>query len=596
MIGDSLTFFLRSKYFKEIFFLIGKDIKKIPFIIVFFLLVGVLDLLSIGVIVPFVGFILNPETIYQMKYINFFYDFISNYSEYEIFIIFSISLVLIFVLKVSGIIILQFIIIKFGNNKLTKLRSILLRNYQLMPYNNFIERNSSKYIYAMNSLCPTFTSRVLVPILKMISDIITCSLILFFLIWFSGLVLIYFFLFVFALVMLYYLVFRSKLNFFGKLKNISNTNIIKILTESIYGFKEIRIINAEKYFYKDLLKNARNYSNIDSFIQTVSLAPRYLLELLIILSLVGMLVFSHTTDNSYVEAIPLMTMFSFAAIRLLPLINSIFVNIINLRANRNSVNLLYKDFKALGLQKPLNLDLFDNKSLNKFKEMEFKNITYRYPGSKKTTINNLTFSIKSGQFLGIVGSSGSGKTTVLNLLLGFLTPSSGQIFFNGKNIEDANNTWIQNFAYIPQEIFLIDDSLKKNIALGVPNNEINKKRLSLALKKTKLSSLISNLPMGEDTIIGDRGIKLSGGQRQRIAIARALYFNRNVLILDEATSELDEISEKEIVNQITQLGTNVTIIMIAHRLNSLIRCDEILKIENGQIVDKGSFTKVIGNI
>jgi ABC-type bacteriocin/lantibiotic exporter with double-glycine peptidase domain len=224
-----------------------------------------------------------------------------------------------------------------------------------------------------------------------------------------------------------------------------------------------------------------------------------------------------------------------------------------------------------------------------------RSISFKYEGATKASLKEINFSLKKGDSIGIIGTSGAGKTTLIDVLLGLLNPQKGVIYLDDNKLTgDRWDDWRKQVAYIPQEIFLFDDSLKKNIALGIKEELIDDERLNKAVSQAQLRSLVEELPQGVDTIIGEHGVLLSGGQRQRIALARAFYFQRNVLIMDEATSALDDATEKEITKEIRMLKNKVTMIVIAHRFSTVQHCDKIYRLENGEIVAEGSFTEVVG--
>ena len=230
-----------------------------------------------------------------------------------------------------------------------------------------------------------------------------------------------------------------------------------------------------------------------------------------------------------------------------------------------------------------------------FKSLKIDNISFQYPNAKTKAINSVSFEIHSGESIGIIGPSGSGKTTLIDILLSLLKPQEGRILYNSALLSEKEGNWRSQIAYLPQQVFLIDSSLKLNVALGDDESSFDEKRLTSALKKARLSELADQLPQGVDTLLGERGIRLSGGQRQRVALARAFYHGRNILVMDEATSALDNETEREIVNEIELLKGEVTMIVIAHRLTTLQHCDKIFKLKDGQIVNSGTYNQLISN-
>ena len=287
-------------------------------------------------------------------------------------------------------------------------------------------------------------------------------------------------------------------------------------------------------------------------------------------------------------------MFSIAAIRLFPSANQIVSGISHIRFGRPIVELLYKDLKNLDQN---NFDYEKNtKNENPlFESIELKDISFSYPSRDFKVINNISLKINKGDSVGIIGPSGSGKTTLLDILLGLIKVNSGEILLNGKDLDKSLDEWKSHVAYIPQNIFIIDDTVTRNIALGIPDNLVDTTKLNNSINQSKLSELINQMPEGLNTLLGEAGIQLSGGQRQRVALARAFYHNRDILVMDEATSALDSETEAEIVNEIKNLKGNKTLIVIAHRLSTIKYCDYIYRVNEGRIVGQGDYKTVVGN-
>ena len=585
----------KGTYLSEIIFLLGRDLVKIPFLIICFLMIGILDVLGIGLIVPFVSLLVAPEMLERPEF-----DFLQNYLDIDgdttsLLMFFSLALGLTFFLKTVGAILIHWMIVKFTNNKMLGLRSHLMRSYQSLPYDKYIQRNSSEYIFAMQSLTSTFSGRVLLPGLKAISDGIVCCGILILLAFASGVILAYLAAVLAVSVLVYDRFSKKMLIAYGERKNTSATKMLSRLNEGIQGLKEIRILNAESYFYRGLVENAKIFSENDSRTQAIIIAPRYLIELLIVGFLIGLVSVTASSEEELQKLIPVLTIYSFAALRLMPSTNSVLTNVLALRANRNAVALLYKDMKDIEevshiTSQPADID----KDNDPFLKLELRDLTYTYPTAKRPALQNISLVIKAGQSVGIIGASGAGKTTILDVLLGLLEPSTGEVLFNGRALSATRADLMKNVAYLPQEIFLADSSLRENVALGLMPGEIDELLLVKSLEMARLSDLILELPQGLDTVIGEQGVRLSGGQRQRIALARAFYHQRTVLVFDEATSALDNDTESEIVTEIHQLKRRKTVIMIAHRLSTLQHCDIIVKLHKGRIVDVGSFDAIVG--
>ena len=342
------------------------------------------------------------------------------------------------------------------------------------------------------------------------------------------------------------------------------------------------------------MDNAKGLSNTMRLKDFISSVPRYFLELIMILFVVVIVVLYSYQNKDLELIIPVLTMFSIAAIRLFPSVNQIVGGISQIRFGRPVVSLLYKDLKIVDNFNFEQKNNENNKTLA-FETIELKDVSYSYPARNIMVIDNLSMKIKKGDSIGIIGPSGSGKTTLLDILLGLIQIDNGNVEFNGKDLYNYLNDWKSHVAYIPQNIFIVDNTITRNIALGEPDELIDFERLNNAINQSKLSQLIEQMPKGVDTLLGEDGVQLSGGQRQRIALARAFYHNREVLVMDEATSALDNETELEIVNEIKLLKGNKTLVVIAHRLSTVKHCDYIYKLDEGKIVDKGTYMSVVGS-
>ena len=461
-----------------------------------------------------------------------------------------------------------------------------------MPYVEYTQRNSAEYIYNMNAV-GTFTQGVLVSGLRICTEIIVGLFIFIFLVFQDPFVLLILIILLGSFIFMYDLIFRKRIKRYGTFVNIHTTEMLKKINESVHGLKEVRILGNEKYFYDQVLSHSAGLSNTMKRKDFISSVPRYFLELIMILFIVSIVVLYSYQDKELELVVPILTMFSIAAIRLLPSVNQIVAGISHIRFGRPIVSLLYKDLVGA---KDHHFDTNTN-NFNKdssFKSIELRNVSFSYPSRDYKVINNLTIKINKGDSVGIIGPSGSGKTTLLDILLGLIEVDKGSVLFNGADLNHHSYKWKSHVAYIPQNIFIIDDTITRNIALGVPDDLIDHAMLNNSINQSKLTELINQMPEGTSTLLGEFGIQLSGGQRQRIALARAFYHNREVLVMDEATSALDNETEAEIVDEIKHLKGDKTLIVIAHRLSTVKHCDYIYRIHKGKIAEEGNYESVVG--
>ena len=578
------------QYAKEILYLLEEDKWKLPLIILFFLIMSLLEVLGISLIAPYAALIINPNILVEK------YTFLENfgvpiYSD-NILLIMSILLITLFVVKTIGLSLINWLIFSFCYERQIKIRAKLMRSYQSMPYVEYTQRNSAEYIYNMNAV-GTFTQGVLVSVLRIFTEIIVGLFIFIFLVFQDPFILLILIILLGSFIFIYDLIFRKRIKRYGTFVNIHTTEMLKKINESVHGLKEVRILGNEKFFYDQVLTSSAGLSNAMKRKDFISSVPRYFLELIMILFIVSIVVLYSYQEKDLELVVPILTMFSIAAIRLFPTVNQIVSGISHIRFGRPIVSLLYKDL--VGAENH-NFDTYIN-NLNEdspFKSIELRNVSFSYPSRNYKVIDNLSIKINKGDSVGIIGPSGSGKTTLLDILLGLVEVDKGRVLFNKTDLNNHSHKWKSHVAYIPQNIFIIDDTISRNIALGVPDDLVDHAMLINSIKQSKLAVLIKQMPEGVNTLLGESGIQLSGGQRQRIALARAFYHNREILVMDEATSALDTETESEIVNEIKLLKGNKTLIVIAHRLSTVKHCDYIYKIDKGKIVKKGNYESVIG--
>ena len=387
----------------------------------------------------------------------------------------------------------------------------------------------------------------------------------------------------------YYLIRNKSLNW-GKKRQYFDGKKIQSLQQAFGGIKEIKLHNKESTFFQffsEFNYGSSNMSRNQSFISTF---PRFWLEFIVIICFFLIVYFLKISGEEIQSIIPTLAIFGAAAFKVYPSTNKILNSAQMIKYNVPVINLIYKEMNLPDLVKDSN-----NNELNKiiFKKNISINInSFRYSDSGNKVLKDVKFEILKGSALGIIGHSGAGKSTLIDIILGLLKSNVELVNVDGLNIHKNIISWQKQIGYVPQSIYLMDDTLKKNIAFGIKETEIKNEKLHNSLELSQLSKIIPNLEKGLETFIGENGIRLSGGQRQRIGIARALYSNPEILVLDESTSSLDYKTEKEILDSIKNLKGLVTTIIISHRVNNLKFCDNVLVLEKGQIIFIGPFEEL----
>ena len=580
------------QYLIEILYLVGESRSKLPALILLFLFSSILDLLGLGLIAPYVSLIMNFE--------NQNIDWIGNKiialglpMEQEFILIWmGVLLITVFLFKALTALYINHTIIVFSNMQEVRLKSYLMQTYQHLPYTEYIKRNSAEYVNAIIGHTISFRGALEMG-LKTLSDGIIAIAIFSLLALTNGIALSLLVIILGVLVFGYDRMFRSRIKEYGRQSHHYATRLVQGVNEGIEGFKEIRILGREKYFYDLIKHNAERWTQNQGKTNIISSSPRYFLEFVLITFIVMLVITAYLFGNNLKALVPTIGFIGMAALRLLPVIHGLSNSLVHLRHNRFAVGWLYTDLIKLK-ESPKSVWESSTKSTNgEFHELVLDGIQYFYPESKMPALDQISLRIQEGETVGFIGPSGAGKTTLVDLILGLLKPSKGSLLYNGEELKGSLSRWQSQIAYLPQQVFLIDNTLRNNVALGINDNEIDDQLVHESLNNASLQEFVDTLPQGIETKLGERGVRLSGGQRQRVAIARAFYHGRNVLVMDEATSALDHETESEIVEEIKRLKGKKTIIVIAHRLTTVQHCDRIYCLEKGKIVNSGPPSKIL---
>jgi ATP-binding cassette, subfamily B, bacterial PglK len=584
------------KYIKEILFLIGDDKSKLPRLILLFLTSSILDLVGIGLIVPYLSILANPELL-ESGSIAIIIDTLGISGNTEnIFIIFGIILALTFFLKSISALLINKAILSFVENQQIKLRSFMMESFQALPYDKFVSRNSSEYIQIIQNLVSTFSNSVLQSFLRLLSEGLVIFFILGLLAWTNGPILGSFLFILIGILYFFDRKFRSRVGSYGENASEGGRQMVQGIHEGIEGLKEIRILGVEKYFYNLMRNGAKQLSNYSLKSQIISSSPRYMMEFFIVFFIVFFVVSSLLLGGNIKSFLPTLAIFGAASLRLMPSINLFASGITQFRFGRYATSKIYEELINLKSFLRTKDNLLNGGSIfEPFQTLFLKHISFSYPGAKNKALNQVSLKFDLGESIGLIGPSGSGKTTLVDVILGLLNPQEGAILYNGSSFEEMIGSWRSQIAYLPQNVFLIDNTLRRNVALGLPDEDINDDEVIAALKKAQLEAFLEGLPFGINTALGERGVRISGGQRQRIALARAFYHKRSILIMDESTSALDNETENLIVEEIKRLKGEKSMIVIAHRVTTVQHCDKIFILADGQLKET-NYNAIKGSI
>lgn len=541
------------------------------------------ELLGVSAILPVVNVATSPETIEQTWYLSWIQQTLGLQDAGQMLIVLSVILIIIYILKNVYVTIMynmQYSFI-FGNQK--KLAVKLMDCYMHQNYLFHVSKNVAELQRNVTSDVNGFFTVVL-NFLQFLAEISVCIVLVIYLLMQDFVTTMAVAVLLFIFVGLFAGIFKKILGEKGRKNREVNVQVTKWILQSFSGIKEIKVINAEDFFIDNYNKYYSQFATLQRQQSMLTFLPRPVMETVCICGLLLAVILKLTIDSSDIASfIPTLSVFAIAAFRMLPSFNRITGYLGGIMFSIPSIDAIYKDLKEveqLLKQREIIEKIDENMSLTKSIQME--HVSFKYPESDKWILKNANIEIRKNSSVAFIGASGAGKTTAADLILGLLEPEEGRILVDDTDIRTNIAAWHQKIGYIPQTIYLMDDTIKANIAFGVDAENVDEERIYTALKEAQLNEFIEQLPDGINTEIGDRGVKLSGGQRQRIGIARALYRNPEVLVLDEATSALDNDTEKEVMEAIDSLHGTRTLIVIAHRLTTIQNCDEIYEVGNGQ--------------
>ncbi|MGF1491689.1 MAG: ABC transporter ATP-binding protein [Microcoleaceae cyanobacterium] len=593
-------------YLSRFFYVLPAKKSRLFILLCLFIFVSSLEVVGIGLIGPFITLATDPEKISQIPFLNWAYlNFgFSNYNQFIALV--GIGIIIVFCFKSVLSWFVQTYVFKFSYLQRKELIARLMRAYISSPYTFFISKNSAEIVTKVHGLSNQFANSVLSTLLTSAANSITILAISLMLCLVSQ-VAVLSLLFVALPLMLLMSVFKSRTNHWGKELYESSKEIHRQINHGLGGFKETRVIGCGKYFEEQCIYQAQRYADASIGFYGFKLLPRFIVEAALVIFLVGFTSVSLLFGQDVQSLTSVLSIFALAAIRLIPAISNLASGMTALRSSSYALNQLYLDLKELesatskdSLQHSVSLEdrleaayLKSGQVPRLGQEIVLDQVTYSYPQATEPALTEISLKIRRGESIALIGKSGAGKTTLVDVILGLLTPQSGDIQVDNQSIYNDLRSWQDMIGYIPQSIFLIDDTLERNIAFGVPDHLIDQNRLNQAIEIAQLREVVDQLPQGVRTSVGERGVMLSGGQRQRVGIARALYHERDILVLDEATSALDNETEGLVTEAIKSLSGMKTMIIIAHRLTTVEHCDCIYLMQKGTIVDSGSYQEVV---
>ena len=572
--------------YKKLSYIFSKrDKYKIALLLCIMVAGSFLELLGVAVFQPFVNIIMMPDSIQENPYLARIYQMFGCSTTESFLTVVALGIIVIYVVKNVYLWVEQNLIMKFTYGMQQKLSTRLLTTYLSEPYTFHLNKNIAELQRSMQEDTGLFT-QVLMHTLQLVAEVVVCIVLGVYLFTVSNSITVVIVGLLILCVVLFTKITKRFTEQLGKEAQVYKGKLYQWVNQSLGGVKEVKVLNREEFFVSSYKKYYGLYIKGVRINRLLSITPKYMVEAVcmtgLLIAIITKLNFGHGELENF---IPQLATFAVAAFRLLPSVGRINEHVNNILYAVPSVDLIYGDLKGIE-------DYQESKGEEEGKEWSFehgitaKHITYAYPNTDTNVLEDASCVIPKGKTVAFIGSSGAGKTTMADIILGLLAPQRGKILVDDIDVFKNLTMWHHQIGYIPQVIYLSDDTIRNNIAFGIHEDQIDEEAVRTALKKAQLAEFVDTLPDGLDTIVGDRGVRLSGGQRQRIGIARALYHDPEILVLDEATSALDNETETAVMEAIESLQGSKTMIIIAHRLTTIQNADIIYEVGDGKVTER----------
>lgn len=562
---------------------------------------GILETLGVSMMVPLVQGIMEPEALYRNeivgKVLRFLHidtaDMARMGDGNRLIIMMLAALMILFVVKNAYLLFQTYVQNTFVTRNRNRMISRVMREFLNRPYEEYLGADIPTVFRLTDSDIPNAFQLILV-LIQMITEIVVSAFLCVVLVVVSPVMTFFIVVIFLGMTLLLSKILKPRLNAIGRKNQEIQSRIAKWRIQSIYGLKDVKVLHREEFFVRNYYESGSIGANVARNYAVLNNLPRLLIEMIFIVSMLAFIMVYILRGGNINVLIPQLTAFAVAAVRIMPSANRINTYMSEIAYSQPCLDYLYENLNE-GMKQDVNGSVTGYgkegpKEAKKEKmvlqdKIVLDHITFAYPGTDKNIFTDAHMEVKRGQSVGIMGPSGAGKSTIVDILLGLLHAQQGSITCDGQSIFDHYESWLSQIGYIPQSIYLVDESIRDNIAFGIDADKIDEKRIWEVLEEAQLKEFIEELPEGLDTTIGDRGVRISGGQRQRIGIARALYHDPEILVFDEATSALDNDTEKAVMDAVNSFHGKKTMVIIAHRLNTIAKCDVIYKVDGEKIVE-----------
>jgi ATP-binding cassette, subfamily B, bacterial PglK len=583
-------------YKKILQLLTPKERRRGYLLLLMILVMAFLDTVGVASIMPFMAVLGNPEIVETNRWLSLLFNRLGFTDPNSLLGFLGLVVFFVFVSSLGFKALTQWALLRFSYMRNHSLSCRLYMGYLDHPYSWFLNRHSADLGKTILAEVHQVIQQAMIPIMQLIAHGTVSLFLIFFLVLIDP-----FLALIIALVLggaysIIYITIRHYMLRIGKDRVVANKERFRFAQEAFGGIKEVKILGLEKTLFNRFVNPSFRVAKHDTNNQIAALLPRYILEMLAFGGILLIALYFFKFHGDFSRVLPILAVYAFAGYRLLPALQQVYQHLTKLRFGLPLLDTLYQDimeFRDDGnrLKGQMFQPIIPMNSIN------LKDIHFTYSGTHSQTLKGLDLDIPVCNTTGLVGTTGSGKTTTVDIILGLLRPDKGQLLVDDVPVTSDNvRAWQRSLGYVPQQIYLADDSVAANIAFGIPPKDINMKSVAHAAKIAELHEFVTNdLDKGYDTLVGERGVRLSGGQRQRIGIARALYHDPKVLVMDEATSSLDNVTEKHVMESIRRMKGDRTIILIAHRLSTVRDCDTIYFLDHGQVIARGTYDELLQN-
>lgn len=575
----------------ELHYLLSPRERRNAVILLLAMLAGaVLEMLAVGAIPGFVALLTDASRLRNHAVGRAILGLLPSRPE-TMLLAAAGALLVLYVVKNAYISLVTYLQARYALNRQVSISRRLLATYLHSPYEFHLQRNSAELLRNTTSDAQNIVGSFLLPALTLTMECLTATAILTLLLVAEPLISLVALLVLGGATFVFVRLIRARLLRYGRDMQYYSGKMMQAINEGLGSVKITKVLGREQHFLRQYTEYVEGFARAAEFRQVMTETPRLFLEVCAMVGILGVAALMLAEHRAVNTIIPALSLLAVAVVRMIPSFNRLTGSLTAMRYGRPALATVYEDLRAHE-QQAATTAAVTAESAPFVSGITLDNVEFLYPGAARPSLSGLTMEIPKGSVVGFVGPTGAGKTTLVDVVLGLLVPTSGRVLVDDRDLRHHAGWWRRQVGYVPQDVFLVDDTIRRNVAFGIPDSEIDDVAVQRAIEAAQLAQFVESLPARADTVVGERGVRLSGGQRQRIGIARALYHDPSVLVLDEATSSLDNETERYVMDAVDHLRGSRTIMMIAHRMTTVRNCDRLYLLRNGCVVGCGSWEEL----